>query len=1066
MTTPKFYQSFILTLIGLLICQVTVYSQDASSSDNAVATPNADRIVNFSITDPGVSKTIKFGADLAWPSRSNFIRVVRFMGKDQTDVARVSFQPTHPLIDGDLQQEQIDALNYRLGIVEEFASPDVEIVMNSDAISVDPYFLGNAENWKNLLKANAKRIEERGYPVISIGPMNEPDLGPSQGTMQDFYDIVVEMKGDSYFDGKRISGGNTLNTDRAIEWYEFLKPAGINEGNTHQLAGSFDNYVNFFQQVRANGDYASNDELHNVMEALVGYEYGMQMGIWWGNGNYARGEMVKAFDGQRIGYAEHRPNWTAAAVYRTPEGKVQAFAGTSERQANTTSFKYVSKDRMVYYNGYGPQREFMLEMPGGTGYQQGQTNAERVLNITWGEDIQPVIDGTYKLVNRETGEVILVGDDPTINGANIQSGSYTGTASQNWVVTPVNSRIGGDFSYWRFAPETGNNKFMEVSNFSLDNGGNIQLWDKFDTGNQQWYLEYAENGWFYIRNRESSYCISYDGSGNIIQNEKLDTYAQQWRFLPKDAAIEFVAPDVPTALTATANSASVKLEWDANTEADLAGYTILRADAASGIYNTIARNITGTAFIDNTVSLNSDYTYKIKAVDKSLNYSEASSEVSVTVTDVEDLIAHYMFEDSLLDSSINLNHSAAYGEVAYVSGKTTDKALKLNGIDNFLQLPSTVANHQEITIATWVYRQDSSKDRRIFEFGNNQDEVLYLSPSDLSSQVHFSIKNGSAEQSLFGPELPQGSWSHIAVTLSADKAILYINGLPVDEYESISISPNDFKPALNYIGLGQNSSIPFNGRLDDFRIYNYELSPEKIAELARVEVNVLVKSKGETCPDKNNGELTITADVDNNHTVTINGSTYEFLNEKLIIKDLAPGAYDVCLSSNITEFEQCYVVEIAASNPITGKFKTTGKKMQVEVTSGTAPFLVKVNGNTQMETLDSSFSLSVNPGDLIEVSSINDCEGLLSKKITSLATAEVYPNPSRGRFEVYVPEALNETMPTIKLAVYTINGALISNSEYKLNAGKALLNIEDQPSGIYFIRVNDSPEETIRIIKK
>ncbi|MGY5355618.1 LamG-like jellyroll fold domain-containing protein [Wenyingzhuangia sp. IMCC45467] len=1069
MTIPRFYQihslKSIIKLILIISCSLFLldgYGQTASISDNIIAQPTADRVVLFDVTDSGISKTIQFGADLAWPSRENFRRALLFMGKDQTDVARVSFQPTHPLVDGDLQQEQIDALNFRLGIVEAYASPDVKIVMNSDAISVDPYFLGNAVNWKNLLKANAKRIEDRGFPVISIGPMNEPDLGPEQGSIQDFYDIVVEMKNDPYFDGKRISGGNTLNTDKALEWYDFLKPSGINEGNTHQLAGSFDNYANFFEQVRANGDYASNDELHNVMEALVGYEYGMQMGIWWGPANYARGEMVKAFDGERIGYAEHRSKWTAAAVYRTPDGKVQAFGGTSERQANTTSFKYVSKDRMVYYDGYGPQREFVLEMPGGTGYQQGQSNAERVINVTWGEDIQPVIDGLYKLVNRESGEVILVSDNPDTNGANVISGNYTGISTQNWNVTPVDSRIGGDFSYWRISPESGNNKFMEVSGFSLENGGNIQLWDKFDTGNQQWYLDYLEEGWFYIRNRESSYCITVNNDGNMVQNEKTNSFNQQWRFLPIDAPIEFNAPVAPTGLTAIANKVSVKLEWTANAESDLASYIILRADTAGGNYNTIARSVTTTAFIDNTVDAGNTYYYKIMAEDHSLNRSDFSNEVSATPTGEQDLVAHYTFEGTTKDATVNLNHSAAFGEVSYVEGKSTLNAVKLNGSDNFIQLPATIANHQEITIATWVYRQDSGKDRRIFDFGNNEDESIYLSPSNASSRLYFGLKNNGSEQSLSSSELPAGQWSHVAITLSNDNAVLYVNGQMVDESTSISISPNDFKPILNYIGRGQHSSIPFNGRIEDFRIYNYSLSAEKIAELAKIEINFLVSSKGETCLNKNNGEITIVADVEANHIVTVNSESYDFTNKKLVIKDLAPGTYDVCLISQVDDFEQCYIVEILASSPITGKFSNSGNKIHVEVSSGTAPYLVKVNGNKQLETFEKDFNVTVKNGDLLEVSSVNECEGKLTKSITSLAAVKVFPNPFQGSCEVLV----QSDAEFVELSVYNVSSALVSRANYKLVNGKAILNLENQAAGVYFVRVSAHPQEIILIIKK
>lgn len=71
-----------------------------------------------------------------------------------------------------------------------------------------------------------------------------------------------------------------------------------------------------------------------------------------------------ACGGERLAYTEHRPNWTAASVYRSKDGsKVQAFGGVSERQAKTTTYRFVSKEKDVFYDGYGPQREFYLEMP-------------------------------------------------------------------------------------------------------------------------------------------------------------------------------------------------------------------------------------------------------------------------------------------------------------------------------------------------------------------------------------------------------------------------------------------------------------------------------------------------------------------------------------------------------------------------------------------------------------------------------------------------------------------------------------------------------------------------------
>ncbi|WP_170110178.1 LamG-like jellyroll fold domain-containing protein [Flavilitoribacter nigricans] len=827
-----------LAFSGMILSPIN--AQIAGSSDNLQVQPIPDRSVLFDISDPGISKTVKFGADLAWANEQNFRRVIRFMGHDQLDVVRASFQPTHPLIGGFLSQKQLDDLNWRLYLIDTYAGPNTALALNCDHPRVDDWFFGHPERWEQLIERTTKRYQDAGHKVISVAPFNEPDFGWGQGSNQDMFDITALLNSNPLFDSIRLSGGNTLNCDEALGWYGYLVPAGCNEGNTHQLAGSFSNFATFFEVVRANGHHATDDELHNVVEALVGYEYGMQTGIWWGPAELARGAMVKAFDGQRIAYAEHRPNWTAAAVYRTPEGKIQAFGGTSERQAVTTSYNYISRDRAVYYDGHGPQREFFLEMPGGTGYAQGQTNAERVVNITWGDDIQPVINGRYVLVNRSSGKVMELNGDVNANGTNVQQGNHTGTDTQLWDVTPVSARIGGDFSYHHIKPAANANMSLDLYNFSLDNGANLNQWTTGNGGNQQWYLDYAEDGWFYIRSRESSYCVSLAADGtNIVQWEKTGNTDQQWRLLPAGTPIEFDAPAAPLDLVATSKAVSVRLDWTASPEADVAGYYVYRATAPEGPYNTIARNVTTTAFVDNTTLTGIPYYYAIKAADHSLNRSEYSTQVTATVTGAQTLVAHYQFEETLIDSTQNLNHSAAYGTPSFTWGRVGNCALSLNGTDDFLQLPADIASHQEITIATWVNWDGGAAQQRIFDFGNSTSQSLFLTPSNQNGQLQFGITDGVTEQTLSAPALASGQWTHVAVTLSSAGAQLYIDGQELNPSAIAPISPLDLRPVLNYIGRSQNPQHPlFNGTIDDFRIYNYALSLSEISELASQVVGV------------------------------------------------------------------------------------------------------------------------------------------------------------------------------------------------------------------------------------
>jgi len=894
-------------LILLLSISPALSAQTASTSDNLVAQPTADRVVPFDITDSGISKTIEFGADLAWDSEQNFRRVILFGGIDQLDVVRVSHQPSYPLVNGtDLTQAQLDKLNYRLYLINTYAGSNVDLAMNCDHSRdgvpyVDAWYVGQPSRWYQLIKASAQEYINAGHNLITVGTFNEPDYGWGQGSAADMYNITSLINNDSFFDGVRISGGNTLNCDEAQGWYDYLKPVGVDEGNTHQLAGSFDGFASFLQNVRANGHHATLDEMHNVSEGLVGYEYGMQTGIWWGPAEYARGEMVKAFDGERIGYAEHRPNWTAAAVYRTPEGKIQAFGGTSERQAYDTSYNFLSKDRVVYYDGHGPQRAFVLDLPGGTGYDTGQTNAERVINITWGEDIQPVIDGQYVIVNKKSGLVLTVSGNT--EGANVYQGTYTGSAFQQWDVTPVDSRVGGDFSYYRINPINNTNRRLDLNGFSLDNGANIQIWSYGLYGNQQWYFEYVGDGYFHIRSRESSKAFAVAGASmssgaNVIQWSPAVGDEYLWRLLPVGSPIEFMAPTAPTNLFATAQDVSIKLDWSASPEGDVIGYTVLRAKSAMGPFNTIARNVTTNSLVDNTVDVGVPYFYMIRAEDNSLNKSGNSNQVSATATGGNTVVAQYDFENSKLDTSINLNHSASYGTLSYEPGQVGSQAVRFNGT-TFLQLPEDIAKHQEITVATWVYRIGNASWQRIFDFGNSTDEYMFLTPWSNTGKLHFGIKNGGTEQSLQVNGLATGAWYHVAVTIGSNGTIMYLNGNPVAQNPGMLIRPMDFNPLQNYIGNSQWPDPLFNGRIDDFRVYNYALSPEQITSLYNGTLSTeesILESSVSVWPNPAKDVLHITT-----HNSALSTLEMYDLNGRMIINQMVKNRNDIDLDiSNLT----------------------------------------------------------------------------------------------------------------------------------------------------------------------
>ncbi len=872
MTTRNLLSACIAAFCAVASMHAQGDQHTASANDYLNANKKTDATLLFNTNDTGVKTPVLWGLDTAWPDEWNIMRGINFIGKEQLSVGRVSFQPSDLIgDDGQLSEDQKKDLDERLrlmamtGVTDIALNCDHEVLCaygddvteewKAEAAQHRKNYVGKPAEWIKLFKATTDYCRAKGFNVVSIAPFNEADYTDwNQGTMANFKEICRLMQEDSYFENIRVSGGNTLNCDEALKWYNGLQPY-LDEGNTHQLAGSFDNYANFFTTVRNNGHHATADELHNVMEAMVGVEYGMQTGIWWGFDGRARGEYCKATYGDRLAYGEDRAHWTAASVYRMPDGRVQAFGGTSERQANNSSYRIVSQDKVAYFDGYGPMHEYIMDLPGGpeNSYQDGQTNAERVLEIHTGEDVPLApTEGTFIIMNKKSRKILMSQNGSTAQGARLCQGrKVKGKTYQQWTVTPVDARIGGDFSYFHITNLATDNLQLNVLNNSFSNGGEIILYSANST-NEQWYFQYAGDSYYYIINRHSGKCLEVSGGSSdegtlVVQNTISSNKNEQlWRLLPIDADCETSKPDAPTSVKATPTGSVINLTWNASTDEDVTGYCVLRAATLDGEWNTIARNVTDTSFVDNTVTQGQTYEYKIRAVDYSQNRSNRKEEiVSACTTDKKELVANYAFENSLEDKTSHLMHCDHYGKTTYATGKMGENALKLNGNTNFVQLPTAIAHREEMTIALWMKWYSGGMWQRIFDFGNGEQQYMFLTANADNGMMRLAAKNGDTEQRMDICKLKTNyTWQHIVITINNDSIVAYVDGQRQAMSTDITIRTADFKPVFNYIGRSQFAGDPMlKADIDDVRIYNFALSANEVEDLYQgIEIDTNIDS--------------------------------------------------------------------------------------------------------------------------------------------------------------------------------------------------------------------------------
>lgn len=226
--------------------------------------------------------------------------------------------------------------------------------------------------------------------------------------------------------------------------------------------------------------------------------------------------------------------------------------------------------------------------------------------------------------------------------------------------------------------------------------------------------------------------------------------------------------------------------------------------------------------------------------------------------------------------------------------------------------------------------------------------------------------------------------------------------------------------------------------------------------------NFSVEVISETCPDRNNGIITIEANEIHDYNVLLNGSTFEFSNNNLEITDLAPGFYTLCISVDGESFEQCYNVTIEEGITVSGRFAFETNSAYIQVHEGTPPYTVSVNNIEKFVTSMDSFDVDVKQGDVIEIKTANECEGVMFRTVDIGHKLMLHPNPTENNIELMLPNELSH----IRMEILTLTSRTISSKVYKVNNGKANISLENLSSGMYFLKVFTNKPQIVKIIKK
>ena len=136
--------------------------------------------------------------------------------------------------------------------------------------------------------------------------------------------------------------------------------------------------------------------------------------------------------------------------------------------------------------------------------------------------------GYYKIVNRNSGEVLDISGASTANGGKAIQWPYSGGANQQWQEVAVN---GGDKLVNR-----NSGLLLDDPGWSTTAGTQLDQWSDTNGANQWWNIVSAGNGYYYLVNQNSGDYADVTGASTangaaVIQWSSTGGTNQQWSFV-------------------------------------------------------------------------------------------------------------------------------------------------------------------------------------------------------------------------------------------------------------------------------------------------------------------------------------------------------------------------------------------------------------------------------------------------------------------------------------------------------------------------------------------------------
>jgi arabinan endo-1,5-alpha-L-arabinosidase len=167
--------------------------------------------------------------------------------------------------------------------------------------------------------------------------------------------------------------------------------------------------------------------------------------------------------------------------------------------------------------------------------------------------------------------------------------------------------------------------------------------------------------------------------------------------------------------------------------------------------------------------------------------------------------------------------------VSFAPG-TVGRALVLNGASG-VRLPDNLINDHSYSIAMWLKPTAVSQFTTAFFGWATGESWISLVPRGPGGAQNTMLWSGTQWfDGTFNSQVPVGAWSHLVAVVNNGTLNVYLNGQLANTMPGF---PDVFTPAATTgFALGVNFwDVPYNGLVDELKIYDEALALETVSEL-------------------------------------------------------------------------------------------------------------------------------------------------------------------------------------------------------------------------------------------